>query len=505
MPKRILNLESLTNHGNIEGRKIVAEIMEAGLSAADPYNNTTKLAKLEGTILTFEGKIFEPPNDPHTGPAVFDLSKIDRVFVFGLGKGIQRITKALEDILGDYLTGGHVLGKHSDEIIMERIGVTLGGHPTPDIYCVEGCRKIVEVIENANFTENDLVITAIGNGIGSLCTYPVEEVPIDDVTEMVRLMQIEYGMPTSLICHLRNNVDRLKGGRISRKIHPAKMVHLLGVSAAVTDDPNSAGYYTLLNTNVWLHTLADNTSAKRALEIIEEWDYKGKTPKSILNYLKNFDEKNETVRLEEYESFDARIFGVMPQQLAALPSAMDKAKELGYEPYILAKRLVCEASQAGLFIAHVARTVADGDSLFKPPCALFSSGEVLVTCGENPGVGGRNQELSLSGATALRGSKRIVMSAVDTDGTDGPGGEFHPDATEKGITVLTGGLVDGYLTKEAIEKKVDIADALRTHSTSTALWELDSGIAAVQNISIGDLQCTIIMDHDGKTEVNSND
>ncbi|MCL1830696.1 MAG: DUF4147 domain-containing protein [Oscillospiraceae bacterium] len=500
MYKRILNYEELTNHGNLEGRRIAAEIMEAGLSATDPYNNTTKLVTLKDGILTFEGKIFEPQNDPHSGPAVFDLNTIDRVFVFGLGKGIQRITKALEDILGDYLTGGHVLGKHGDEVIMEKVGVTLGGHPTPDIYCVEGCRRIVEVIENAHFTKNDLVITAIGNGIGSLCTYPVEQVPIDDVTEMVRLMQIEYGMPTSLICHLRNNVDRLKGGRISRMIHPAKMVHLLGVSASSTDDPNRAGYYTLLETNVWLHTLADNTSAQQALEIIETWDVKHKTPQSVLDYLRNFDSANETVRLPEYESFDARIFGVMPPELAAVPSAMERAKELGYTPYILAKRLSCEASQAGLFIGHVARTVDDGVSVFKPPCALFSSGEVLVTCGENPGVGGRNQELTLSGATVIRGNRRIVMSAVDTDGTDGPGGEFHPDATAKGITVLTGGIVDGYTTQEAVTREVDVPEALRTHSTSKALWELDSGIAAIQNISIGDLQCTIIMDHDGATE-----
>jgi len=497
MEKRILNLDSLTNHGNVEGRKVVAEIMEAGLSATDPYNNTLKLARLEGNILTFEGKMFEPPNDPHTGPAVFDLKKIDRVYIFGLGKGIQRITKALEDLLGDYLTGGHVLGKHGDEIIMEKVGVTLGGHPTPDIYCVEGCKKIVEIIEDAQFTDNDLVITAIGNGIGSLCTYPAEEVPIEDVTEMVRLMQIEYGMPTDLICHLRNNVDRLKGGKLSRLIHPAKMVHLLGVSAGATDDPNHNGYHTLLNTNVWLHTLADNTSATRALEIIDVWDTKNKTPESVLNYLRNFDPKNETVRYAEYETFDARIFGVMPRELTALPSAMEKAIELGYTPHILANRVYCEAKDAGQFIGNIARTINDGVTIYKPPCALFTTGEVVVTCGENPGVGGRNQELALAAATIIRGNKRIVTGAVDTDGTDGPGGDFHPDATAKGINVLTGGIVDGYLISEAADKGVSVSDALRTHSTSTALWELDSGIAAVQNISIGDLQCTIIMDHDG--------
>lgn len=476
------------------------DIMEAGLSAADPYYNTTKLVKRKDNILTFDGKVFEAPCDPHSGKATYDLDKLDRVFVFGIGKGLQRITKALEDILGDYLTGGHVVGKHGDEIIMEKIGVTLGGHPTPDKYCVEGCKKIVEIIENAKLTENDLVITAIGNGVGSLCTYPVEGVPIEDVTEMVRLMQIEYGMPTGDICHLRNNVDRLKGGRISRMINPAKMVHLFGVTAAHTEDPNLRGYINLLKTNVWLHTISDATSAARALEIIERWDTKNKCPASVLNHLRNFDPKDETVRWQEFESFDARVFGVMPQELSAVPSAMKRAEELGYTPYILVRGLTGEASQAGIFIGQVALTVNSGVSTMKAPCALFSSGEVLVTCGDDPGVGGRNQELALSGARYIQGNKRVVMAAVDTDGTDGPGGGFHPDADAKGITVLTGGIVDGYTLEEAKTRCVDVYEALRTHSTSKALWELDSGIAASQNIGVGDLQCTIVMDHDSAAE-----
>jgi len=51
---RILNYDALTNHGNIEGRKILADIMEAGLSGVDPYVNTLELARLEGSKLIFE-------------------------------------------------------------------------------------------------------------------------------------------------------------------------------------------------------------------------------------------------------------------------------------------------------------------------------------------------------------------------------------------------------------------------------------------------------------------
>jgi hypothetical protein len=34
---------------------------------------------------------------------------------------------------------------------------------------------------------------------------------------------------------------------------------------------------------------------------------------------------------------------------------------------------------------------------------------------------------------------------------------------------------------------------LRRHNTSSALWKLNSGIAATQNISLGDLDVALIM------------
>ena len=498
--KRILNTESLINHGNREGRKILADIMETGMRAADPYNNTRTLVQLSGDKLVFNGTLFEPEGDPRTGPTVFDLKNdIKRIYVIGIGKGIQRVTKAIEDILGDRLTGGYALGKHGDEIIMNRIGVSLGGHPTPDIHCVEGCRNIVKVIKEANLTEHDLVITAMGNGIGSLCTYPVEEVPLEDVTEMVRLMQIEYGMPTSDLCYIRNNIDRLKGGKLSRLMRPAKLIHLIGIPPMIVNKPNFgvSGYDALTKMNLWLHTLCDDTSPEKALEVIRIWDTKKKCPKSIIHYLNNYNPRYLTVKPDEYESWDCRVFGLMPFELGAVPTAMNRARELGYTPHLLTDWLQCEASAAGAVIGQIAISTEKGITSFKPPCAILSGGEVLVTCGENPGVGGRNQEVAISGALTIVDSKRILMAAVDTDGTDGPGGEFHPDATSKGITVLSGGMVDGYTVKEAKEKGVDLEEALRTHSSSTALWSLNSGIAATQNISITDLQCTIVMDHDG--------
>ena len=48
---RILNREQVVSHGFEEGRRIVTDIMEHGLQAADPYVNTSRLLHLEGNRL----------------------------------------------------------------------------------------------------------------------------------------------------------------------------------------------------------------------------------------------------------------------------------------------------------------------------------------------------------------------------------------------------------------------------------------------------------------------
>ena len=69
--------------------------------------------------------------DPNSGIDEYSLNEIDRIYVVGAGKGSQRVALALEEILGDRLTGGHIIGKHGDEIILKKIGCNTGrpSHP----------------------------------------------------------------------------------------------------------------------------------------------------------------------------------------------------------------------------------------------------------------------------------------------------------------------------------------------------------------------------------------
>ena len=495
---RIKNYDVLTSHGNTIGRKIVADIIEAGLSGGNPYSNTLKLVSIKDNQLIFDRKDMEPVGDPRSGPAVYALDKVDRIFVFALGKGILYIVKALEDVLGDHLTGGFALGKHGDLTITSKVEVAFGSHPVPDIHGIKACQRMLDIASELRLTENDLVITAMGNGSSALACLPAEGITIDDIRAMNQLCLIDTGMPTSDVSYIRNQTDRFRGGRVLRAFRPAKIVNLFGIGPPGTLNPMfTTPYESFTKTNFWLPNAPDATTSTEAIAIADKWNVFERLPKSIREHLLANKDRNDTLGWEEYETFNCRIFGVMPRTMSAFAAARAKAEEMGLKTYHLNSTTNSEAAPTGTYVAGLASHSVNNGTPFMPPCVLFEGGELIVTVNEETGIGGTNQEFCTAAALVLDGNKRIVIGAVDTDGTDGPGGDFHHEATALGINCLTGGIVDGYTASEAREKGVNLFRAMKTHDTSNALWQVGSGVAAVQNISVGDLHCILLMGEDG--------
>lgn len=487
---RIKNADTLTSHGNIKGRKDMVEILEAGLQAGDPYVNLKKLIRIEGKTLYVGNPLFECNADPRAGITEYNLDEIDRIYVVGAGKGIQRIAIAFEEVLGDYLTGGHVICKYGDDTDeLKKITYTHAAHPTPDENCIVGCKKILEFTKD--ITENDLVFTLAGNGVSALLTYPVDGISIQDVIDLTYMMQIEKGVPTVQLNTIRNHIDVMKSGRITKKFQPAKMVHIVAIDVNTDyNTPTPHTYDSFMSKNIWLHFLPDSSYFKDAVDILTHWDAWDKCPKSIKDYILLAPEDNETVKFDEFKTFnDFRVFGIMPNKIGPVPMAMEKAKELGYNAVMLTDSHQCEASQQGLFVGTMALSSERHNTPFVPPVALFSTGEMVVTVGEGKCVGGRTQEYALASVFKIAGSEKIVMAACDTDGTDGPGGFIADDAPK----CLSGAIVDGYTVAEAKEQNVDIRAGLKSHNTSAVHWALKNGIYATQSISVLDLNVTLIM------------
>lgn len=485
---RIQNRDMLTEHGNKRGRAIVAELLDAALDSIDPYYRVKELVHLEDGKIVLDNRDFEMKGDPHSGPAVYDLHDFERIFVIGAGKGIQHAALALEEVLGDHLTAGHVIAKYGEDSICKKIGVTFAGHPVPDACCVEGCKRIAALADG--ITARDLVFTIFGSGCGSLLTYPAGAITIEELSQFTRMMQIEKGVPTSDLNPIRTHIDRLKGGRITRLFKQATLVHL------TTADPSKMGtpvtrmsYFEMLRENTFFPTVATGTTYADCLAILHKWDAWDETPQSIRDHLISGTTANENMSVEEYESLGCRFFGLIFKDRTLYPAVRKRAEQLGYPCRILTEYLGAEAREAGFVDASIALTIERMNEPLKSPIVLISSGETVVTVGKEHGIGGRNQEYCMAAAIAIDGSKRIVFGAVDTDGTDGPGGFVFEGAPE----CLAGAIVDSETLTEARNHHIDFWAALKSHGTSEPLWRLGCGVAATSNVSALDLRVILVM------------
>ena len=481
MAQRILNGDVLTSHGNVAGRRAMVRILEAGLQAADPYNNARELLQVDGHRLILDRPDFEPRDAPVGGPMAIDLDEVDRIFVVGAGKGIQRLAKAVEDALGDRLTGGVVIDKHDLPLELSRIRVVYGAHPLPDEGCLDGSRQILEIAHT--LTPRDLVFTVTGNGISSLMTLPAPGITLEDLRRVTHMMQIERGVPTGELNPVRNHLDRMKGGQITRALRPAQVIHLLAWDCR--------DYDWLVDTNVWLHTLPDRSTFADAVDMLHKWDAWDEAPESVRRHLSEARPEYETLKRAEFDEGRQRILGVMPERIGMLPTAEAKARELGFVPYNLFAGIHVEASQYAMVNTGIANNVEATGRPFAAPCALVNGGEMVVRVGKERGIGGRNQEFALAAATHIAGSAHIIVGSVDTDGNDGPGMQLVEGCED--VPSVAGGIVDGYTMQEARERGVDVAEALRRHNSTPALCALDSAVMATHNISLNDLTVTLIM------------
>ncbi|SDB23814.1 MOFRL family protein [Pseudobutyrivibrio sp. YE44] len=117
--------------------------------------------------------------------------------------------------------------------------------------------------------------------------------------------------------------------------------------------------------------------------------------------------------------------------------------------------MVCEARDAGCFLASIAKTHCKTTEKL----AFIAGGETVVHLTGN-GKGGRNQELALSAASYISNLPNVAIASVGSDGTDGP-------------TDAAGGYVDSDTYKALEDNGINIYDVLQDNDAYNALKVTD--------------------------------
>ena len=467
----ITNHNSLLSHGNIPGRTIVLDVLEAGLAAPDPYKNVLKIVRLEGgrlggrpggRLIVGNPELSDPPGQ---APLVFDLASVGHIYVVGGGKSAQRMAEALEHILGDLISEGQINAKKGDSVRLKRINVTLAGHPLPDEDSVEGSRRIIEIQKKAK--KGDIIFHCTSGGATALTALPAPGISLADLQEVYRVLYFGCGANMPEANAVRNHLVLLH----SRNLRYVKGATFIQLHTPETPPGLRAHLY---------ETPRPEDGYKAAIAVLKKYGCWDRVPASVRDFLIAADPRYTHLRPEEKTGtpfYEFRVIG--PEYM--IEAARVRAAELGLNAVILASSLNdVETRPVAEALAYMATEIEALGRPFTTPCMLISGGELVVAIGDATGVGGRNQEYVLASALRIAGSKNIVIASVDSEGTDGP-------------TEAAGGIVDGYTLARATAAGVDIGAEMANHNSFHVLDSLDDLIyTGVRGMNVRDLRLTYV-------------
>lgn len=371
------------------------DILESCLGAVDPYQAVRQALCLEGDRLRVGGQ-------------TYDLDNYQRIIVVGAGKAGAPMARALEDVLGPRLGGGRVVVKTGHGGPTRVVELLEASHPVPDDASLAAGQAVTETLAGAD--EDTLVFCLLSGGGSALLVAPEKGLTLADKQETTRLL-LASGAEIGEINAVRKHLSTIKGGCLARLAAPATVISLI-VSDVVGDrlDVIASG-----------PTVADASTWAEVRAVLRRYHLLHQVPPVVRQRL----EMGVAGRIPETPKPGQGCFRrvqnlIVASNRQALMAGQERARELGYAPLLLSSSLTGEARSVGQVLASLAREARASGHPLKPPCCLLSGGETTVTLGDNPGRGGRNQELALAAALGLAGLEGVLLLSAGSDGGDGP-------------------------------------------------------------------------------------
>ncbi len=430
-------------------RAPILEVLDAALDAVDPYAAVQNLLRRDGDSLSVSDPSCRQPDEALT----YDLRRYRRIFVIAAGKAASPMSRAVEDLLGDRINQGLAVTKYGHALTAghppaapSSIRIVEAGHPMPDEAGVRAGNEMLALVEQAG--EEDLVIALLSGGGSALLVAPAGQstgaggppLTLADLQGMTDAL-LSCGATINEINCLRKHTSAVKGGQLARAAQPAALLTL-----ALSDVIGSP-----LDVIASGPTVPDDSTWTDAWAIVEKYDLAGALPAPVRTRLQAglAAEIPDTPKAHD-PAFAASRTLVVADNRTAADAAMVRAGKLGYNTLLLSTFVEGEASEVAKLLVGLGREVLASGQPVPAPACLILGGETTVTLGQNPGKGGRNQEIALAAALALQDLPALTVVSLATDGTDGP-------------TDSAGGVADSGTVARGQNAGLAAADYLRRH------------------------------------------
>jgi glycerate 2-kinase len=366
-----------------------------------------------------------------------DFSGAKRVVIIGAGKASAPMAAGVEEVVGDRIpVVGSVTVRYGHTAPTHFVRIREAGHPVPDEAGVEATRAIVELLETV--TEDDFVVCVISGGGSALLTLPED---LEDLQRTTNLL-LRCGASINEINTVRKHLDAIKGGGLARLAAPARLLTL--VLSDVVGNP--------LDAIASGPTVPDTSTFADAAAVFDRYRLWDDLPSRIAQRIRD----GLNGEIPETPKPGDPIFArsetlVVGSNLLACEAAASASERLGLRSLVLTTYVEGEAREAGRVLAGLLREVHASAHPLPRPCVLIAGGETTVTV-RGEGTGGRNQELALAAAFALRDVPDVLLASIGTDGSDGP-------------TDAAGAFVDGTTLQRATALGLDAARYLADNNS----------------------------------------
>jgi glycerate 2-kinase len=291
---------------------------------------------------------------------------------------------------------GIAVARHGYGRPLQIVTMVEAGHPIPDAAGLQAAERALALADEAG--ADDLVLVLMSGGASANWIAPAEGVSFADKQAVTRAL-LRSGANIGEINTVRKHLSRIKGGRLARRAHPAKLV-TIAISDVPGDQPSAIGSGP---------TVPDPTTLTDARAIVAK--YKLDVPASVAAALN--DPKNESPKPGN-AAFAGSTFALATRPADVLRAAEAAVRTAGYECVSLGPDVEGEAREVAAAHGKLARELrAQGKR-----AVILSGGELTVTI-HGQGRGGPNQEYALALAIELAGLPAVAALAADTDGTDG--------------------------------------------------------------------------------------
>jgi len=392
--------------------KHALRVFRAALRAADPEEAVLRHVQLRGETLI-------------AGRKRYPLGSFADIYVVGAGKAGAPMARALERILGRRITGGFVNVKYGHGARLRRVEIHECGHPVPDAAGEHGAARIAEIAHEAG--PDDLILAVISGGASALLPQPAPPVTLREKQAVTRLL-LDCGAGIHEINCVRKHLSRIKGGQLARFAYPSTVLTLI-LSDVIGDDMDVIGSGP---------AVPDPSTFADARAIFNKYGIWRKIPARVRERLDGSAPETPKPGDRIFTRVQNLIVG---SNRLAVDAAVLEARRLGYRTIVLTTRIDGEAREIARVHAAIAREIRVSGRPLRPPACVISGGEPTVTI-RGKGLGGRNQEFTLSAAIAIAGLKNVVLLSAGTDGSDGP-------------TDAAGALADGETVARARRDNMD--------------------------------------------------